>query len=251
MAHQPGRTHTSRIGERDALLARRLMTVAQLVAETRDLEVVGAAIVGQCMGRRSGSSGSDPRHRTRSALAQRVRARSDLARRPATGHRRRPGCPRHRRGHGGGRRHRRSGTSVATVGSHRVDAPGHPGHRPTPLPGRGAAGRWSLHLVSEHPLDAADLQVVRVFAGLAVVMVVHSSDLARSAKRVEQLEDALQNRVLIEQAKGFLLCSDFDSAAIAYEAMRASLRPSAEHAGPRGRPGGAVRLSGLRTARAG
>jgi hypothetical protein len=85
-------------------------------------------------------------------------------------------------------------------------------------------GALELHLKGTETLARADRQVARTFAGLAAVVVHHEAELRRSSTRVEQLEGALRTRIVVEQAKGYLLAHDFPTPTDAFEAMRAYAR---------------------------
>jgi hypothetical protein len=81
------------------------------------------------------------------------------------------------------------------------------------LLGRGAA-----------PLGPVAVQVTRTFAGLAAVVVQHADELRRSSTHVQQLETALHSRIVVEQAKGFLVARGFGTPSDAFEALRTYAR---------------------------
>jgi hypothetical protein len=85
-------------------------------------------------------------------------------------------------------------------------------------------GALELHLKGQEALQGIDRQVAKTFAGLAAVVVHHDAELRRTSSRVEQLEGALRTRIVVEQAKGFLLAREYPTLTDAFEAMRAYAR---------------------------
>lgn len=80
----------------------------------------------------------------------------------------------------------------------------------------------ALELYSDRtgPLSRRTTQVGAVFAGLAVVVVQHDALLRGSSTRAEQLARALEGRVAVEQAKGYLCACAFPDPDVAFAALR-------------------------------
>lgn len=81
-------------------------------------------------------------------------------------------------------------------------------------------GGLELYSSRDDPLLPLARQVAGVFASLAVVVVRHATELEASSTRAHQLERALDSRVVVEQAKGFLHARGFDGLGTAFEALR-------------------------------
>lgn len=81
-------------------------------------------------------------------------------------------------------------------------------------------GGLELYSFHEEGLLPLARQVAAAFAGLAVVVVRHAAELDSSSTRTRQLERALEMRVVVEQAKGFLCGRGFDDPDAAFEALR-------------------------------
>lgn len=74
------------------------------------------------------------------------------------------------------------------------------------IPMRNAAriGALDLFDTSEHDWSPEEVDIADVFADIATAYVLHASDLERDRRTIEQLQHALDSRVIIEQAKGIL-----------------------------------------------
>jgi GAF domain-containing protein len=69
-------------------------------------------------------------------------------------------------------------------------------------------------------LDPADIQVVRAFADLATISVLHHQTVTQAQRLNEQLTYALNSRVVVEQAKGVLAERAGIDLAEAFERLR-------------------------------
>ncbi len=87
-------------------------------------------------------------------------------------------------------------------------------------------GGLELYSFQEEDLLPLARQVAAAFAGLAVVVVRHAAELDSSSMRARQLERALEVRVVVEQAKGFLCGRGFEDPDVAFEALRRFARRS-------------------------
>ena len=65
-------------------------------------------------------------------------------------------------------------------------------------------GTLDLHRRREHVWTEQEVATARVFTGIAAAYVVQASQHARERRTIEQLQHALDSRVIIEQAKGVL-----------------------------------------------
>ncbi|PPI20551.1 transcriptional regulator [Rathayibacter sp. AY1B1] len=84
----------------------------------------------------------------------------------------------------------------------------------------------SLNLFQARPgrLDADDIAVVQAFADVATIGILHQRALQRSTVTQEQLQHALDSRVLIEQAKGILAYAHRTTVEQAFEVLRVRAR---------------------------
>lgn len=91
---------------------------------------------------------------------------------------------------------------------------------------RGAECIGALDLYSGAPRDwtGADLAVARTFADMATSYVVNASELDRQRRVSEQLREALDSRIVIEQAKGMLAAEHGISVDLAFEVLRRHAR---------------------------
>lgn len=100
-------------------------------------------------------------------------------------------------------------TSVATVPLRRQDT---------------VVGALSLHRDRPKPLDDTQLRLAQALADTATVCVIGQQALHEQRKQIAQLQDALESRIIIEQAKGFLASSRGCSADQAFVRMRTYAR---------------------------
>lgn len=75
---------------------------------------------------------------------------------------------------------------------------------PLILPGRAAVGSFDLYRDEPGPWTEGDLAAVTVLANMATAFLINASSLAKQTHLAEQLQRALEARVLVEQAKGIL-----------------------------------------------
>lgn len=69
---------------------------------------------------------------------------------------------------------------------------------------RDVIGAMNLFSSSSHPLDETDVQVGQAMADVATIGMLQERALREARTLAQQLETALQTRILIEQAKGVL-----------------------------------------------
>jgi AmiR/NasT family two-component response regulator len=65
-------------------------------------------------------------------------------------------------------------------------------------------GTLDLHRANEHAWTEHEVATARVFTDIATAYVLQASQHAREQRTIEQLQHALNSRVIIEQAKGVL-----------------------------------------------
>ena len=65
-------------------------------------------------------------------------------------------------------------------------------------------GALNLFTESPVPLDAQDLRLAQALADAATIAVINNRSSLGQARVIEQLQTALNSRIIIEQAKGFL-----------------------------------------------
>ena len=101
--------------------------------------------------------------------------------------------------------------------------------------GSESVGVVALFDASTRPWTRYDVRAARILSDMATSYVVMASELERQRRTAEQLERALQSRVIIEQAKGVLAAERHISVDQAFELLRnharrhnADLRSTAE-----------------------
>lgn len=84
----------------------------------------------------------------------------------------------------------------------------------------------ALHLYSATPRhwSADDLETARILADIATSYVVHASELDRQRRLNDQLREALDSRIVIEQAKGVIAAERRISVDAAFEILRRHAR---------------------------
>lgn len=84
----------------------------------------------------------------------------------------------------------------------------------------------ALNLYSDQPggLDDAELELGRTFADVATIYVVHARDVADHEELTAGLQKALDTRIVIEQAKGFLVARNRIDPKAAFDLLRAYAR---------------------------
>jgi hypothetical protein len=89
----------------------------------------------------------------------------------------------------------RMGAAVAASGFCAVHA--------VPLRWRGSAfGALNVFLPTERELDAGDATAARAFADVATLAIVHARATHDGGRIVREIQDALEGRIVVEQAKG-------------------------------------------------
>ena len=96
-------------------------------------------------------------------------------------------------------------------------------------------GALGLYSTTARQWSADDLACARILADMACSYVIHASELDRQRRLNEQLREALDSRIVIEQAKGILAAERQVTVDVAFEILRrharshsASLRSVAE-----------------------
>jgi len=85
-------------------------------------------------------------------------------------------------------------------------------------------GAIDLYDTKVHTWDPAEVSTARVFSDIATGYLLNSSDLERERRTVEQLQLALESRVVIEQAKGVLANANDISIDMAFCRLRTYAR---------------------------
>jgi len=85
-------------------------------------------------------------------------------------------------------------------------------------------GAVSLYATERRDWSADDVSVARLLADMATAYVAHASALQQSRRLTEQLQEALDTRIVIEQAKGMLAAERKISVDDAFEVLRAHAR---------------------------
>src|SRR5919198_580783 len=67
-----------------------------------------------------------------------------------------------------------------------------------------AIGAMNIYSTEPRRWRETDVQVAQVLGGMAAGYVANASDLEQSRRTTEQLREALESRIIIEQAKGML-----------------------------------------------
>ncbi len=88
----------------------------------------------------------------------------------------------------------------------------------------GGFGALNVHGRQPGPWSREDMAVAQVLADMAASYVAHASQLHQSQRLNEQLQAALDSRVLIEQVKGLLAGEQGISLGQAFEALRRQAR---------------------------
>ncbi len=90
-------------------------------------------------------------------------------------------------------------------------------------------GALNLFSVTQTPMDEDDVLVARAFADLAAISVLHHGAAVETQRINEQLTQALESRVLIEQAKGVIFERAGIDMAEAFRRLRAYARSNNLH----------------------
>jgi GAF domain-containing protein len=81
-------------------------------------------------------------------------------------------------------------------------------------------GSLNVYSLSEDAFDKSSQEIAEVFAGRAAVAIYNAHVFTKARTLVEQLEEALESRPLIEQAKGILMQRKRISADAAFDELR-------------------------------
>jgi GAF domain-containing protein len=85
-------------------------------------------------------------------------------------------------------------------------------------------GALNLFGTEDSHFDPDEVRVVQALADVATIAILHERNLAQAEVLTEQLQGALNSRVVIEQAKGALAHADGISTAEAFELLRSRAR---------------------------
>ncbi len=85
-------------------------------------------------------------------------------------------------------------------------------------------GALDLYATVRRDWPKEDVVLARVLADMATCYIAHASELEQSRRTVEQLQEALETRVVIEQAKGMLAAERSISVNEAFELIRRHAR---------------------------
>ena len=89
-----------------------------------------------------------------------------------------------------------------------------------------AIGALNLFSVSEMRFDPGEVRVVQSLADVATIAILQERSIARAEALTEQLQGALNSRIVIEQAKGALARQEGITVDEAFERMRQRARSS-------------------------
>ncbi len=85
-------------------------------------------------------------------------------------------------------------------------------------------GAVNVYSAEPRPWSDDDIATAQVLADMATIYLVNASELEKSRRTTEQLQEALQTRIVIEQAKGILSAERKMSMDKAFETLRMPLR---------------------------
>lgn len=85
-------------------------------------------------------------------------------------------------------------------------------------------GALNVFTATERQLSVTDLAVVRALADVATISLLQERAIQRGALLAEQLQKALNSRIIIEQAKGALAQARGITADAAFERIRSHAR---------------------------
>jgi transcriptional regulator with GAF, ATPase, and Fis domain len=94
---------------------------------------------------------------------------------------------------------------------------------------RTVIGALDLYDARVNEWDRDDLAAARVLADMATSYVVNASELDRQRRTTEQLQEALDSRIVIEQAKGIIAAERGVSVDEAFEVLRRHARSRNTH----------------------
>lgn len=87
-------------------------------------------------------------------------------------------------------------------------------------------GALNLFLTSREPLTTSQLQMARVMTDIAAIGIINHWTLQRQEVLAQQLQSALNSRVIIEQAKGVIAERGGISMGEAFDRLRSTARSS-------------------------
>ncbi|GAA4711602.1 GAF and ANTAR domain-containing protein [Nocardioides conyzicola] len=87
-------------------------------------------------------------------------------------------------------------------------------------------GALNLFGAEDTRFEADEVKVVQALADVATIAILHERNLGQAEVLTEQLQSALNSRVVIEQAKGALAQADRISTSDAFDVMRSRARSS-------------------------
>lgn len=97
-----------------------------------------------------------------------------------------------------------------------------------PMRSRGTTiGSLNLFQSEAGTLDPDDVALVQAFADVATIGILHQRALRESTRTQQQLQRALDSRVLVEQAKGIIAYSQRTTVDHAFEILRSQSRATA------------------------
>jgi GAF domain-containing protein len=85
-------------------------------------------------------------------------------------------------------------------------------------------GALNLFGTADTHFDPDEVRVVQALADVATIAILHERNLARAEVLTEQLQGALNSRIVIEQAKGALAHADGISTTAAFDLLRSRAR---------------------------
>ena len=89
-----------------------------------------------------------------------------------------------------------------------------------------AIGALNLFSVAETRFDPGEVRVVQSLADVATIAILQERSIARAEALTEQLQGALNSRIVIEQAKGALARMEGITVDEAFERLRERARSS-------------------------
>jgi transcriptional regulator with GAF, ATPase, and Fis domain len=91
---------------------------------------------------------------------------------------------------------------------------------------QGTVGSLNFYLAEPHEWDHSERNAAEVYGRLAGALLGSALTAELQGRLIEQLQWALDHRILIEQAKGILMGRENISADVAYQRMRSAARSS-------------------------